>query len=78
MEDLKGAVGGTDYPEALSVNYHGVDVWEHPPNGQGIAALIALKILDGYNDPAVGSTVRIHTEEIPITLTTTDISKIAL
>ena len=30
MEDL--AAQRTDWPEALSVNYHGVDIWEHPPN----------------------------------------------
>ena len=27
MEDLAGAIGGTDFPEAMCVNYHGVDVW---------------------------------------------------
>ena len=27
MEDLAGAINGTDYPDAMCVNYHGVDVW---------------------------------------------------
>ncbi|MEM8639326.1 MAG: gamma-glutamyltransferase family protein [Cyanobacteria bacterium P01_G01_bin.54] len=36
----------------LSIQYRDVTVWELPPNTQGIAALLALKILEGYTfDP---------------------------
>ncbi|MGF1587026.1 MAG: gamma-glutamyltransferase [Bacteroidales bacterium] len=46
-EDMASHFG--EWVEPVSVNYRGFDVWELPPNGQGIAALQILNILEGYD-----------------------------
>jgi gamma-glutamyltranspeptidase/glutathione hydrolase len=40
--------------DPVSTNYRGYDVWELPPNGQGIAALEMLNILEGYDLKKMG------------------------
>ncbi len=49
--------------EPVSTNYRGYDVWELPPNGQGIAALQMLNILEQYDIASMGfgSAEYIHT-----------------
>lgn len=38
----------------VSVNYRGYDVWELPPNGQGIAALQMLTVLENFDVVGMG------------------------
>lgn len=40
--------------EPVSVNYRGYDVWELPPNGQGIAALQMLNLIEGFDLAGMG------------------------
>lgn len=39
----------SEWIEPVSSNYRGYDVWELPPNGQGIAALQILNVLELYD-----------------------------
>jgi gamma-glutamyltranspeptidase/glutathione hydrolase len=44
----------SEWVEPVSTNYRGYDIWELPPNGQGIAALQILNILEGYDLQSFG------------------------
>ena len=61
VEDL--ATHTSDWIDPVSSSYRGYDVWELPPNGQGIAALQILNILEGYDIASMGfgSSEYIHT-----------------
>ena len=43
-----------EWIEPISADFRGYKLWELPPNGQGIAALEMLRILDGYDLKAMG------------------------
>ncbi len=59
-EDLAAHAG--EWVEPVSTDYRGVTVWELPPNGQGIAALQILNILEGFDFSkiAFGSPEHVH------------------
>ncbi|KAK3091689.1 hypothetical protein FSP39_021884 [Pinctada imbricata] len=48
LADLENHV--TTFDEPICVDYKGYRLWEIPPNGQGITALIALNIIEQYQN----------------------------
>jgi len=47
IDDL--AAHSATWETPISINYRGVEVLEHPPNGQGLAALLALNIVEAVD-----------------------------
>lgn len=51
LDDLASHQSSWDEPIASS--YHGVNVWQCPPNGQGMVTLLALNILENFDMAAL-------------------------
>lgn len=51
-----------EWIDPISVNYRGYDVWEMPPNGQGMGVLEMLNILEGFDIAKMGygSVAHVH------------------
>jgi gamma-glutamyltranspeptidase/glutathione hydrolase len=62
VEDL--ATHTCTWEEPISTLYRGLRIWECPPNGQGLTALLALNILEGFDlaDLEPLSARRLHLE----------------
>lgn len=54
MTEADLAVHTSTWEEPISVDYRGVRLYETPPNGQGMAALIALQVAKGWDLSAMG------------------------
>jgi gamma-glutamyltranspeptidase len=52
MEDMQKH--HSDWVEPVSTDYRGYDVFEFPPNSQGLTALEMLNIIEGYNLKSMG------------------------
>jgi len=49
LDESDLAAHNSTWDQPISTTYRGLEVWECPPNGQGLATLIALNILEGYD-----------------------------
>lgn len=50
-----------EWVEPIFAEYHGVRLFECPPNGQGLAAIMAAKIADGFDIAKMDNLERTHT-----------------
>ncbi|MEC7599115.1 MAG: gamma-glutamyltransferase family protein, partial [Planctomycetota bacterium] len=69
VQDQEGFLGYEDlaqhqseWVEPVATDYRGYQLWELPPNGQGIAALQILNVLEGYDlkSAGFGSPMHLH------------------
>ncbi len=54
LTELDLAEHQSEWVDPVSVNYRGYDVWELPPNGQGISVLQMLNVLEGFDLRSMG------------------------
>jgi gamma-glutamyltranspeptidase/glutathione hydrolase len=59
ISDLSGFEA--EWVEPIYADYRGVRLWECPPNGQGLAAIMAVKIAEGFDLAEMNTVNRTHT-----------------
>jgi gamma-glutamyltranspeptidase/glutathione hydrolase len=64
LEEADLAGHNSTWEQPISTTYRSVRIWECPPNGQGLAALLGLNILEGFDIAALdaASPERLHLE----------------
>ena len=58
LDDFAGA--SAEYVDPIQGRFADHDVFECPPNGQGLCALMIMNILDGYDWPSLGEVDQVH------------------
>lgn len=48
------------FVQPISANYKGHTIWECPPNGQGVAALVLIKMMEQFDLPSLNDVDRVH------------------
>ncbi|MFN3278442.1 MAG: gamma-glutamyltransferase family protein [Paracoccus hibiscisoli] len=61
-QDFAEATDGAEWVDPISARYRGFDIHECPPNGQGLAALLILRIIEGFDMAALSPADRHHVQ----------------
>ncbi|MFW9915174.1 MAG: gamma-glutamyltransferase [Candidatus Thorarchaeota archaeon] len=72
-EDLAAYLGEASWETPISTDYRGYSIFECGPNGQGIAALIGLNILENYELSEWGSFQTLHAQIEAVKLSYADL-----
>ena len=68
LDDL--AAHHSTYDTPISTTYRGYRIWECPPNGQGLAALLGLYLLEGFDiaslEPLSVERLHLQIEAMPL------------
>jgi gamma-glutamyltranspeptidase/glutathione hydrolase len=65
LNDFADGETAAGYVTPISTRYRGYDVWQCPPNGQGVAALMILNVLEGFDlaaEMSLADRIHLHAE----------------